>query len=90
MILPNELSENNAKTVLEKMKELEIIPKYMEPTVEEGISISFKNEDKYADIECFNSGEILGIISDKNGEFVWNVKDLGLIQSILKIKEFII
>ncbi|HEX6900699.1 MAG TPA: hypothetical protein VF789_13320 [Thermoanaerobaculia bacterium] len=47
----------------------------LSPSVEGGVSIVFRTPDKrYADIECFNDGEVLAITSDPASEpVVWPV-----------------
>jgi len=62
----------------------------VESSTAEGIAILFKVNDKYADIECLNDGDILFCIQNKNSDVeIWNVDQLDLDQSILKITSFL-
>jgi len=81
-----------SKTVLELLLEINFPPNKITASVENGVGISFIQGEKYADIECFNTGEILAVTSDKQGNpNVWQVDDkLDSIKSALeKIYVFI-
>jgi hypothetical protein len=81
-----------SKTVLELLLEINFTPNKITASVENGVGISFIQGEKYADIECFNTGEILAVTSDKQGNpNVWQVDDnLDSIKSALeKIYVFI-
>ena len=89
---PNEEALCWAKVALKTMNFMGISPAKLVPSAEDGISIVFINGEKYADIECFNSGEILGVISDGQGKpQVWEIKpDSKSIKTALeKIREYI-
>jgi len=75
-----------SKTVLELLLEINFPPNKITASVENGVGISFIQGEKYADIECFNTGEILAVTSDKQGNpNVWQVDDkLDSIKSALK------
>jgi hypothetical protein len=78
--------------VLELLLEINFTPNKITASVENGVGISFIQGEKYADIECFNTGEILAVTSDKQGNpNVWQVDDnLDSIKSALeKIYVFI-
>ena len=46
----------------------------IDPSVENGICLSFLRGDKYAHIECFNDGEVVGVISTLHGDAqIWEV-----------------
>ena len=48
----------------------------MVPSAEGGLAISFREGEKYSDIEFLNSGEILAVIHDKGEEpLVWEISD---------------
>ncbi len=71
---PNEKAVYWAQKVAVHLMRANLIPERVEPSVENGVSISFRHGDKYADIECFNSGEILAVTSDGSGDpHVWHV-----------------
>ncbi len=86
----NALARSNACIVWNMFTEFDLNPTHVDHSVEGSLQISFKNGEKYADIECYNSGEILGIISDHSMDYTWDTNDIGLANSVLKIKEFIL
>lgn len=59
--IPNALSIFNARMVAEELHETQftLIPSMIAPSVEEGVGISFMNNEKRAIIECYNTGQIL-------------------------------
>jgi hypothetical protein len=92
---PNQLAIDNSKLILSYFTELNFYPIVGPTTAAEGVcvSLSFENEDGYADVECMNNGEILGVICDRriktDSVKVWdvNLSDLGM--SLEKIINFI-
>jgi hypothetical protein len=71
---PNRNATDSAKKVLEVLEKYELEPSRIDPSVEDGITISFFRGDLYADIECFNSGMVLAVYSDRRSKpIVWNV-----------------
>lgn len=81
-----------AKTVLEILFSMNFQPTCITPSVENGVGISFVRGRKYADVECFNTGEILAVTSDgQNNPEVWEVTNhLENIEIALrKIRDFI-
>lgn len=65
---PNGESIDTARQILGLIYETDLIPTAITPSVEGGVSIYFVKGDKYADIECFNSGEVLTSKSDRINE----------------------
>lgn len=63
---PNETALENARQVLLLFIESESsLPIRVAPSAEGGVALIFsKGDSKYADIECFNDGEILAITSE--------------------------
>jgi hypothetical protein len=73
---PTDAAIENARRVLDVLWENEAGEGVrLSPSVEGGVSIVFKTPDKrYADIECFNDGEVLAITSDPASDpVVWPV-----------------
>ncbi len=71
---------------------LKFLPDKITPSVENGVGISFIQGDKYADIECFNTGEILAVTSDRQSPpQVWEVEDRpqAITAALRKIRDFI-
>jgi len=58
---PNGTSVANAILVLNLLESLNFDPTRILPSAEGGIGICFVQGDRYADIECSNEGEVLGI-----------------------------
>ncbi len=65
---PNLLAIAKTRLILEKLEQLNLVPTDVCPSVEGGASIYFIKGNKYADFECFNSGEILAGISNSVDE----------------------
>ena len=89
---PNKIALNWAKETLIILSELELFPIQIGPSVENGVGISFMFGKKYADIECFNEGDILAVTSDRQGNpDVWEVEasTLGIKSAIEKIRVFL-
>jgi hypothetical protein len=90
---PSEAAIDNASRVLQALWEQGSGTRArLVPSVEGGIDLIFSTtEDGYADIECFNDGEILAITSQVCSEpSVWPVMAdaAGLRDAIVKIKAF--
>lgn len=58
---PNELAVTNTIRVLELLQPYELGFARPIPSAEGGIGICFVNGDRYADLECSNEGEIIGV-----------------------------
>jgi hypothetical protein len=89
---PNDTALNWTKEVLRILFHLDFPPTKITPSVENGVGISFICNNKYADIECFNEGDILAITSDGQGNpEVWEVEatTLGITSTIEKIRVFL-
>ncbi len=65
---PNADSIKVARKILGIIYETNLIPTAISPSVEGGVNIYFIKGNKYADIECFNSGEVLTSKSDRVNE----------------------
>lgn len=71
---PNETARGLAREVLMNMGEVELRPTRVDASAEGGICISFVQGSRYADVECFNSGEVLAVTSSGDGQpTVWEV-----------------
>jgi hypothetical protein len=70
---PNELSLDWARATLEVLGELGVPPTCIVPSAEGGISVCFVADNRYADVECFNNGEILAGLSGVGEPRVWEV-----------------
>jgi hypothetical protein len=90
---PNETSINNARHVLHVLWASEIAApvRTIAPSVEGGVGIVFASHGKkYADIECFNDGEILAITSEEASEpLVWTLEVGSIRRAVERISSFL-
>lgn len=89
---PNDTALNWTKEILNILSKIGFFPTRITPSVENGVAISFIGNGKYADIECFNDGDILAVTSDGTGNpEVWEVEanTLGIKSAIEKIRVFL-
>jgi hypothetical protein len=90
---PNLTAIHYAKQVLEALERFGLRPTRIDPSVEEGINISFSRGNQYADIECFNSGAVLAVTSNRRSRpVVWEVetqKENGMGSSVNRIRKFL-
>src|SRR5262245_32797346 len=91
---PSETAIDNARRVLAALwEEGAEARSRLSPSVEGGVTIAFTSpEGKYADIECFNDGEILAITSEGAAEpSVWPVgaDAMSLRDAVVKIIAFV-
>jgi len=75
---PNDFAISLARKVLKRLHIVGLPAPHISPSAEDGVCMSFRKGGLYADIECFNSGEMLAATSDGEGDqHVWEV-DHGL------------
>lgn len=87
---PNSAAVSSSTRVLQKLAEEQLAPDVIEPSSDEGVCIAFERGQKYAGIECFNTGENLAVLSDgKNAPIIWEVSRASLQETIARISEFI-
>lgn len=88
---PNTTAIGLASEVLRELSEIDLPPSYIDPSTDEGVCISFRNADRYADIECFNSGDVLAVITrDDADPVIWEVPRDQVSQAVAKISRFIL
>jgi hypothetical protein len=88
-VKPNKLAYKNARLVLQLAELFEIDPTDVTASADGGVALCFKTAGMYADIECFNSGEIWGIISDRvNPASTWAIEKsrAGIGTALIRIK----
>lgn len=88
---PSRNAADFAKRVLEVVERFDLEPSRIDPSVENGITISFLRGDLYADIECFNSGTVLAVVSDRRSQpVVWDVtSDEDMSAGVNRIRKFL-
>jgi|SRR5271154_1278912 len=82
---PNEEARNAARELLVCMEGRKFLPTDAVASAEGGVALSFTAGNRYADIECLNSGEILAVTVNERGEpIVWEVQKntSGFMQTI--------
>jgi hypothetical protein len=74
---PAVLAIATAKRAVQRAIGRFLLPAFILPSAEGGIGIGFRSGTRYADVECFNSGEILALTSfgDRTEPRVWEVDD---------------
>ncbi len=88
---PNDTARLAARRVLDCCLPLGLEPN-VDASAEGGICLSFHRGERYGDVECFNTGEILAVTSPPdNGTDVWQVEDStdGISRALRKLRDFI-
>ncbi len=71
---PNDAARNTAERILALLSDLAVSPTRVVASSEGGVGICFVHGDRYADIECFNTGEIVAARYRGTGEpHVWQI-----------------
>ena len=87
---PNQVAIRKAKLVLAELAKVELCPSRISPSSDEGICISFSLTGKYADIECFNTGDIMAARSGASVETkISRVAAGEILKTVQKISEFL-
>jgi hypothetical protein len=60
---PNASSIQIARAIIKELSSIELEPTGIDPSVEGGVCISFREGRRYADLECFNNGCVLAVTS---------------------------
>lgn len=85
---PNETALRSARSILQFLQEREDVPPvHAAPSSEGGVLLVFSSAgSKYADIECYNDGEILAILSESAGDpAIWPLTlEKGCLQAALE------
>lgn len=81
-----------ASVVLQALQEESVQPTRVVASAEGGVAVCFVKGNRYSDIECLNSGAILGVTSNRHDRpIVWEIEQnsRGLAQACSRIREFI-
>lgn len=81
-----------AELILRRLQLDALLPTRIVASAEGGIAICFVRGDKYSDIECLNSGAILGVTSNRRDRpVVWDVEPnaSGIARASSKIRRFL-
>ena len=69
---------NMTRVALRKLAQIDLCPTFIAPSSDEGVCISFETGKRYADIECYNSGEVYAMTSLPYGKpTIWQVRDIN-------------
>jgi hypothetical protein len=88
---PSEAAAAWASDMLEQLARDRFPPTHVVASAEGGVAICFVHGDKYADVEFLNSGEILGVVSNRRDRpVVWEVdqNSAGLARASARVREF--
>ena len=82
---PNEVALQLATDLISGCK-----PSLVGASAEGGVCVSFFNDDRYGDIECFNTGEVLAATT-KRGEDteVWAVDHKSMREAVDRVVSFV-
>ena len=61
---PNDTAAHLTRKVLRHLLDEGFEPSSLSPSSDGGLCVSFRKSDRYGDVECFNSGEVMAIVSD--------------------------
>lgn len=89
---PNELAVQLTRDVLRKLLDEDFEPSSLNPSSDGGVCLSFRNANRYGDIECFNSGEVMAVISDAGRDtIVWELANLpsDIPRAVNRIRAFL-
>jgi hypothetical protein len=89
---PSPVAIQWAQFALQELQVQALEPSRVVASAEGGAAICLVHGKKYADIECLNSGAILGVISDKsNWPAVWEIEPdaRGIARAVARIREFL-
>jgi hypothetical protein len=89
---PSRVSIDTARNILDVLAGADFEPTSVDPSAEGGVCLSFRRGNRYADIECFNSGEILAVTSSGGDDTcVWEIRgfDQHLENALSKIRTFV-
>lgn len=81
-----------ARLILRQLETEALEPTRVVASAEGGVGLCFVDGDKYADIECLNSGEILGVVSNRRDRpAVWKIEPdaSGFANAAARIRAFI-
>jgi hypothetical protein len=90
---PSDIAMAWAHAIIQQLQADDLLPTRVVASAEGGIGICFVAGNKYADIECLNSGAILGVISNRrNRPCVWEVEQIarGFTQASERLREFLL
>ena len=89
---PNATAVSALRSILLQVPRVGLEPAKIAPSAEGGAAVCFVREDKYADVECFNNGDVLAVTSgDGRDPEVWEVgaESDSVERTLKKIRDYI-
>ena len=88
---PNQVAIQNCQFILTHLVKAELKPSLIEPSTDDAVCIGFWSGSRYADVECFNDGEILAMTHDRgySEPEIWEIQAMELPHTINKIRRFL-
>jgi hypothetical protein len=65
---PSPRASKSADCLLRRLAEIDLEPSWLAPCLEGGVSIAFALENRYADIQFLNNGEIVTTLSGQSSQ----------------------
>jgi hypothetical protein len=86
---PSSFAVGAATIILNKALDIRI-PDRVAPSAQGGVGLFFYSGNRYADIECFNNGEILGTTAiGREKPYIWPIKPNEFSATLQNIKTFL-
>lgn len=89
---PTDMAMEWAQLVFDQLIRAELLPTKVVASAEGGVAYCFVAGDKYADIECLNSGALLGVTTNKRDRpFVWEIDPSanGIVRACETVEQFL-
>lgn len=88
MAKPNNIAIKNAAHVLRLVYQNGMLPSRVLECADDGITVCFVKDGNYAEIVCFNTGEIVSLISDRIHEPQIACHTIeNVIEAVMEIKD---
>lgn len=89
---PTQWALDRARELLHRLEIDGLDPVKITSAADGGVAICFANREKYSDIEFLNSGDVLGVISNRRDHpIVWEIEPSpsGFAQALARIRDFL-
>jgi hypothetical protein len=89
---PSGIAHMWARVVLQQLQADSLMPTRVVASAEGGVAICFVSREKYSDLECLNTGAILGVTSNRRDRpTVWEIEQSssGISQALSRIRRFL-
>jgi hypothetical protein len=88
--VPNNVATELATVILQQLSLINFRPNSIDASADEGICISFARRDRTANVECFNTGEVLAVTMPRGGEpTIWSITNGTILSGLVRIHEFV-